>query len=313
LNDTDIAPATSSSPTRHAFVVLNPVAGRGAAEDVRRAFERLFPADRTACEIHETVRDERIAEVVGDAVARGCDLVVAAGGDGTVSAVANGLVGSDVPLGIIPMGTANVLARELGIPVDLESACRLVAGEHSTTRIDAMRVGGECYFTQVGVGIDALMIRDTRREDKRRFGRVAYLWTAFTSLLGFQPRRFVLTTDGHEYRGRASQIVVANCGILGQPPFRWGPDIHPDDGHLDVCVIRARSVLDYVTISGRVLTGRHRSSPHIRYLQAHREVVIAARHTHHQPLPVQGDGEIIGQTPVTVGVVAGAVAVVVPR
>jgi YegS/Rv2252/BmrU family lipid kinase len=309
-------PATIShrtpAPFRHVFTVLNPVAGTCEAGRVRQALERHFPVDGIVCEIHEAGGDDRIAAMVEAAVARGCDLIVAAGGDGTVSAVAAGLVGEEnggsVPLGIIPLGTANVLARELDIPIDLEHACQLLAGPHATTRVDAMRVGPACYFTQIGVGIDALMIRDTLREHKRRFGRVAYLWTAATRLLGFQPCRFTLMIDGWRQGARASQVVVANSGTLGQPPLRWGPDIRPDDGRLDVCIVRARNLFDYLKLSWYVLTSQHRQSPNVRYFTANRTVTIATR----RPLPVQGDGEIIGETPVDIVVVPGAVAVIVP-
>jgi diacylglycerol kinase family enzyme len=102
--------------------------------------------------------------------------------------------------------------------------------------------------------------------------------------------------------------VVANSGILGQQPFRWGPDIRPDDGRLDVCVVRARTLLDYMQLSWYVLTGQHRRSPNVRYFTAERTVVIATG----RPLPVQGDGEIIGETPVSIEVVPRAVAVIVP-
>ena len=220
------------------------------AADVREALRRHFPGDGTYCEIHETTPDDRIAELVDAARRRGFDLVVAAGGDGTVAAVADGLVGAEAALGILPIGTANVIARDLGVPLDLDGACGLLAGPHAIERLDAMRVGDRYFLTQIGVGIDALMIRDTKREHKRRFGRIAYLWTAFTRLLGFQPRRFFLEADGRRTRHRASQVLVANGGILGQPPFRWGPGIRPDDGRLDVCVIRARTLLDYLRLPG---------------------------------------------------------------
>jgi YegS/Rv2252/BmrU family lipid kinase len=236
-------------------------------------------------------------------------MVVAAGGDGTVSAVAEGLVGTETPLGIIPLGTANVLARELGIPVELEGAVRLLAGAHGVTSIDAMKVGEKHYFTQVGIGIDAMMIRDTRREDKRRFGRIAYIWTALTRLLGFQPRRFLITADDRQELHRASQVVIANSGILGQPPFRWGPDIEIDDGRLDVCIVRARTLLNYVTLGWHVVRGQHRQSTNVRYLRARRQIDIETR----RPLPVQADGEIIGETPMRVEVVAAAVRVIVPE
>jgi diacylglycerol kinase (ATP) len=294
------------------FVALNPGAGGYSPAEVRNALERHFPSaveHEILLEIYETCPEDRLSERVRDAVARGAVLVVVGGGDGTISAAADGLVGTRTPLGILPLGTANVLARELEIPVDLEAACRLLAGPNSVAIIDAMRVDGRCYFTHVGVGIDAMMIRDTRPEHKRRFGRIAYLWTAFTRLIGFQPRRFRLTTDEKTSHPRASQVLVANIGTLGQPPLRWGPDIRPDDGRLDVCIIRARNLWDYLCLLWYVLLSQHKRSPDVRYLVAERRVSIATK----RPLPVQADGEIIGDTPVEVEVVPGAVRVIVPE
>lgn len=291
------------------FIVLNPVSGTSVVDDVRQALDVHFPRGDSICEVHETAKGDSIEEIVREAQGRGYDMVVAAGGDGTVSAVAEGLVGTETPLGIIPLGTANVLARELDIPVDLQGACQLLAGVHGVTSIDAMKAGEKHYFTQVGVGIDAMMIRDTSREDKRRFGRVAYLWTALTRLVGFQPRRFQITADDRQERRRASEIVIANCGILGQPPFRWGPDIEPDDGRLDVCIVRAQTMLDYLSLGWHVVRGQHNQSPNVRYLKARRQIVIETS----RPMPVQADGEIIGETPVQIQLVAAAVRVIVPE
>jgi YegS/Rv2252/BmrU family lipid kinase len=275
---------------------------------VRRVLEEYFPSPDGSCQIHELNDREDLTKVIAEARERGLEKVVAAGGDGTISAVANGLIGSEVPLGIIPLGTANVLARELEVPLDLHEACRLVAGAHAVTSLDAMRAGARIYFTQVGIGIDALMIRDTTTELKRRFGRLAYVWTALIALAGFQPRRFSIAVDDKHSRPRASQVVIANCGILGQKPFRWGPDIRPDDGRLDVCIVRARSLLDYVSLFWHVLVGHPGRHRNMRYLSAVRSVAV----TTDSPLPVQADGETIGQTPVQVSLVPGAVQVIVP-
>ncbi|WP_422931713.1 diacylglycerol/lipid kinase family protein [Singulisphaera sp. PoT] len=288
---------------------MNPVAGSCTAEDVRQALQRQFTDSEITWDIYETAKGDSLADLVREAAGKGYDLIVAAGGDGTVSAVANGLVGTETPLGIIPLGTANVLARELGIPVDLLGACELLGDPKCVAEIDAMCVEGHCYFTQVGVGIDSMMIRDTKREDKRRYGRIAYLWTASTRLIGFQPRRFELEVDDKRIRQRASQVVIANSGILGQPPFRWGPDIHPDDGLLDVCVVRARNLWNYFTLALLVIVGRHTMSTNTRYLKAQRRISIASE----QPLPVQADGEIIGETPTVVEVKPHALRVLVPE
>jgi YegS/Rv2252/BmrU family lipid kinase len=303
-----MAEATTSR-TRRIFVILNPNSGGCTVEDVRQALGRHFACEDGACKVHEIVEGDDAAALARAAVEREADVIVAAGGDGSVSAVANGLIGSEVPLGIIPLGTANVLARDLGVPLDLDGACALLAGAHATRGLDAMRVRGRVFFTQVGVGLDALMIRDTKIEAKKRFGRAAYLWTALVRLVGFQPRRFEVEVDGQTVQARASEVLVANSGILGQPPFRWGPDIRLDDGRLDVCIIRARTFLDYARLAWKFVLDRHKSDPKVRYLVAERSVAIAAK----TPLPVQADGEIVGETPVQVEVVPGAVCVIAPE
>ena len=164
--------------------------------------------------------------IVRSAVERGCDPIIAAGGDGTVSTVADVLVGTEAHLVVFPLGTANVLARELGIPVELEGACRLganhlhremVAGReargHSDRRDEDRR--DVTIVTQVGVGIDSLMIRDTGTEQKRRFGRLAYLTTAASRLIGFRPRTV------HDHRRRPDVRRQSHAG-----PGRQ----HRDDG-----------------------------------------------------------------------------------
>jgi YegS/Rv2252/BmrU family lipid kinase len=290
------------------FVILNPAAGSYSAEVVEMALSHHLDCGSGGCRVHLARDDDDLTSLARSAAEGGCGMVVAAGGDGTVSAVAEGLVGRDVPLAILPLGTANVLARELGIPVGLEAACELLAGPHATTSTDALEVRGRHFYTQIGVGIDALMIRDTKREHKRRFGRLAYIWAALVRLMGFQPRRFTLVIDGWKTRPRASQVVLANCGTLGQPPLRWGLGILPDDGRIDVCILRARNLLDYVGLARDVLLGWHRRNRNVRYYTAERAVSVGAD----RPLPVQADGEIIGETPIEVRIVPRALRVVVP-
>jgi diacylglycerol kinase (ATP) len=302
------AQAGAPSPGQ-VFVIMNPMAGTAAGEAIRAALASYFVEGQSRLEIHETGEGDDVGAVVRDRLAKGVDLVVAAGGDGTVSAVADALVGSGVPLGILPMGTANVLSRDLDIPLDVDLASRLLAGDHDLATIDAMKVGGRHYLTQIGVGLDALMIRDTSTEQKRRFGKAAYLWTAITRLAGHQPRRFFLEIDGRAIKTRASQVIVANVGTLGQPPFRWGPDIRLDDGVLDVCVSKAKTLFHYLALFWHVVRHKHKADPNVRYFRASKFAAIATA----RPQPVQADGELIGETPVRVEVVPGAVKVVVPR
>ena len=181
--------------TSRVFVVVNAKSGNSSPEEVRKAWKAHQVEGSGEYRIHEPGAGEDILAIVRGAVAQGFDTVVAAGGDGTVSAVANGLIGSGARLGIIPLGTANVLARELGIPLVLADACALLNGPNTTISIDAMKVKGTHYFTQIGIGVDAFMIRDTTAEHKRWLGNGAYIWTAATRFIGFQTHRFSIAAD----------------------------------------------------------------------------------------------------------------------
>lgn len=290
------------------LVILNPKAGNSTPDDVREAFDRHFPPDRSVVTIYETTGEERLPEVVRDYQPDAFDIVVAVGGDGTVSDVAEGLAGSSTPLGIVPLGTGNVLARDLGIPLDLEGASSLLAGAHALDEIDGMRVGESFFFASIGVGLDSLMVRDTDREAKRRFKRLAYAWTVAKSMYGYRHPRFTIVADGARTRRRAMQVLVANTAAVGVEPLRWGPHIRPDDGVVDICIVGARSVRELLGVLGSALIGRQRQDPRLRYLRARRSVTIVCD----QALPVQADGEILGETPVQIEVVPGAIRVVVP-
>lgn len=303
---------TDSAARRAAkiFAVLNPVSGRTDYAALRATLERQLSESGLPHEIYETSGQpaEDLTAIVRDALGRGFDTVVASGGDGTVSAVAEGLIGTAVPLAIIPAGTANVFARELKIPIDIEGACALIIQEHTTAKVDAMRVGDQHFILQIDIGIGSYMIRNTSREAKGRFGRLAYLWTAANTLMGFQPRRFMLTIDGVRHRHSASEVMLANGGMLGVEPFRWGDDIHPDDGQIDICLVSARTVNDYLGLFWHTVRGKQHRSQRLRYFKARKSITVNTK----ERLPIQADGEIIGTTPLQVTVVPGALQVVVP-
>lgn len=291
-----------------ALVVLNPVAGRTSPADVRAALESTLGSSGWEYDVHETVADEDLEALIRAELANGCDLVVAAGGDGTVSMVANCLVGTNVPLGILPAGSANVLALELGIPAPIPQAATLLVSEHHQRELDVMQLNNHYFILQIGIGLDSLMIKETDRESKRHFGRWAYMGTLFRNLLGFQSQRFTIVVDGRRIRPRAAQVLIANAGTLGAKPLTWGDHIKPNDGHLDLCIVKVRTLRDYPRIIYQFVTGRRRDSANIEYVRINQNIAIASDHS----LPVQADGEIIGTTPIAVTVVPKGIRVVVP-
>ena len=294
--------------TSRVFVVLNPGSGNSRLDEVRGALNCQWAEPPLGYLVHESLPGEDLSRVVRSAVAQGYDLVVAAGGDGTVSAVAQALVGTPARLGILPLGTTNVLARELAIPIDLDAACRLLNGPTTTLEIDAMRIGDAYYFTQIGIGVDAFMIRDTTAVNKKRFGFLAYLWTAGVQLAGFRPRRFSISADDARERPRASQVLLINSGVLGTSGLSWIADARVDDGRIEVCIVRARTALDYMSVAWNLFRHKHRQERNVQYMSASRAVAVSSD----KPLPVQADGEVIGNTPIEVKVVPRALRVVVP-
>lgn len=290
------------------YIFYNPVAGRTEPEAFLKLLEERCAARGQVYELYETQAGDDLAALAHEALRRGVTRFAAAGGDGTVAGVADGLVGSDATLAILPAGTANVLARELGLPTDMGQAIDLLLAAPATRTIDAMKMGGKHYLLHIGVGITSLMQRDTSRELKRRFGRLAYLATAVRWLFDFQPTRFMIVVDGERHRRSASQVLVANGGTFGGAALHWAETIDPADGQIDVVVVYAETLRDYLRVGLSMLIGRQHSLGRVRIYPARRHISLSARH----PLPVQADGELAGKTPVQIEVVRGAVKVVVP-
>ena len=134
------------------FIVINPAAAKNAREPILEAMSRHFSSPYIDYEIYETAKGDKPGDIVRKRL-RDFDLVVAAGHDGTVSAAIDGLVGSSVPLGIIPAGTGNLIARELGVPLEIEDAVALIAGAHIFRKIDAMTTGKRVYVLNASLGI----------------------------------------------------------------------------------------------------------------------------------------------------------------
>ncbi len=299
----------SAAPPRHALVFLNPVAGTNRVEQVRKELDTILSAHGWRFRFYQTTGADDFTTLIDQACQEGVDTVIAAGGDGTVADVAGALVGREIPLGIIPIGTGNVLSLELGIPQTVAEAAALLVGEHETCQIDAMRVDTRYFFLQIGVGLDSLMIRDTSRPSKRKFGRLAYTFTLLRKLIGYQAKSMVLRIDDQVHCLRAWDVLVANVGVLGFPVFHWHPEICPTDGKLNLIVLTVSSPLDIIRVTWRLLLGLPGSHSPLTVHRVDRDVTIATRHPH----PVQADGEIVGTTPVTVTIVPKAIIVMIPE
>jgi diacylglycerol kinase (ATP) len=291
-----------------ALIILNPASGKKTSEPIKEVISRRFKDSQIDFEIYETKKEDNIGDIVRTRLKDKFDLVVAAGGDGTVSAVVNGVVRTSSPLGIIPAGTGNLLAHELDIPLEIEDAVALFTKEHKFRKIDAMIIGKRAYILNISLGASASVVSDTSPKNKKRFGRIAYLWTTVGKLFTLRRRYLTVSVDGKALKYRAIEVAIFNSGILAKTLYPKGPDIRIDDGHLDVWILGIQTILDYPRYLFEMVTGKP-AKRLSHFINAKKVVSIKSR----IPLPVQADGDIIGTTPVEVEVLSGALSVLVPE
>lgn len=291
-----------------ALIVLNPASGKNSGEPIRKEIARYFTSSHIDYEIYETVKGDKPGDIIRARLSDSINLVVAAGGDGTVSAVIDGLIGSSVSLAIIPAGTGNLIARELNIPLGIEDAVTLITGAHTSQKIDAMRIGKRVYVLNVSLGISASVVEGTTRKNKSRFGRIAYLGTGILKIFTFKNRYLVVVVDGKTQRHRAAEVAISNCGILAKILYPRGPDVRIDDGHVDLWILSSKTILDYPWYLFEMITGR--PAKHLsHFINSEKSISIRSS----RPLPVQADGDIIGTTPIEIEVLPGALTVLVPE
>jgi diacylglycerol kinase (ATP) len=292
------------------YVVINPVAGTLQPDTVRETIQSTLQVHNVSFEIYETSGKENIRQIVREAVKQGFKLFLAAGGDGTASAVASGLIDTQIPLAVIPTGTWNALARNLDIPLQIDQALELVFQEHLIRVIDLMQVKDNFYILNISTGLGSRTMRRVKREIKRRFGILADLWVGFIQLMGFETFRFDVRIDGKHSTFRALEIMVANSKIIGLKVIQLDPEIHMDDGILNVCRLYAGNLIDFFNLAMSILLGKQREDPKVLCLEARHEIEIQCRERN---LPVQADGELIGRLPILVKLRPKAIHIVVPR
>jgi YegS/Rv2252/BmrU family lipid kinase len=272
-------------------VILNPIKIDDAAQ-FRTLVEALATdAGFASVGWWQTTVEDTGYGMAHEAAVSGCDLVLAIGGDGTIRAVCEELAGTGIPVGIVPAGTGNLLARNLAIPLYLRSAVDV--GLNGQDRaIDMVQVSGDkmedaTFMVMAGMGFDAAIMEGVNDTIKAKVGWLAYVWSALKSLM-FPAIRVEVSVDGGEFtRHRARTLVIGNVGFLqaGMPLI---PDASIDDGQLDVVLLYPRRFLSWLPLAVRVLTRNKRTDETITRMTG-REVVVRT----HVDAPRQLDGDLI--------------------
>jgi len=272
----------------HAYVILNPAAGRGAARRVESIVARAFRAQGWAVDVVRTEGPGHAQVLAAQAVRQGAKHVVAVGGDGTVHEVANGLLGgnTDAALGVVPIGSGNDFAKLLGLfgHDPLHAVARLVTAR--SRRFDAGRVAGEWFVNSVGFGFAPAVVKTRNRMQHLR-GFLSYLVPVVQTFFQFEPMVFDVTAAGFHERGYMMMIEVCN-GTTSGGSYRFAPDADPADGKLDVCLIRRVSLPRFLVAIPRVMRGTHVKMREVALIKTAKLVVCSPA----QPLMLHVDGEL---------------------
>lgn len=294
---------------RSACLIFNPVAGQSDPEQDLLTIETLL-APEIDLDIRLTTPEVDAGQLAHEAVERGVHMIIASGGDGTLSAAANALVGTNIPLGIISRGTANAFASALGLPDTIEGACQTIL-EGTTRVVDAAQCNGKPMVLLAGVGFEAEMVEKADRESKNRFGMLAYIMAGVKQLREFDTFEAKIETDEKVITVTAGAVTIANAApptsILAQGPA----GIIFDDGLLDLTVVAPENRTGAIASAYHLLQSAFRGDAaerdDIGYLRARRIKV-----TTEPPQKVVLDGEIIGTTPIDVECVPGGLTILVP-
>lgn len=279
------------------LVILNPAAHGERAKQVWQKIKQLRRS-----RVHATTAAGDARTLARRAVDAGYHMVVAAGGDGTINEVVNGLAGADVALGILPVGTMNVFAAELGIPNNLQKAWKIIE-EGRTRRIDLARANGQYFVQLAGVGLDAQVVQSTSANFKKNFGPLSYIIST-AQIAARRPPRLIVEADGKTIDG--SFVLVGNGRYYGGP-FVFFRDARIDDGKLDVLIFKNLGYLDIARYFGGILIGAHTGWTDVEYFQTRKASVRSD-----EEVPIEVDGELAGKLPVIFRISSRKLRVVVP-
>jgi len=287
-------------------VIWNSSAGQKArgplAPTRREELERALSDAGVAAHIVATESESDAKQAVARSVAAGQKLIVAAGGDGTAWLVGTQLLGTDVALGIMPLGSVMNIARMLDIPFDLGAAAKVIAARREAS-IDVGEANGQVFFENASVGIQAAVFRHTSEWENGDLGSVV---RALREAFRFSPARIELTLDGdRRVTARALMVTVSNAPYVGVA-MTVAPDARLDDGQFDVRVFEHFSKIELFRHLASIAFGRRHYSPHISTYRSATVTVAAQR-----PMPVRADSRDLGTTPLVCRVRAGELRVIV--
>jgi diacylglycerol kinase (ATP) len=298
----------SLTPNPQVLIVYNPTAGQ--SPNLKNTLDRVANLWRDLgwqVQIAATTAPGDATSKAQIAARSGYHAVVAAGGDGTVNEIVNGLVGTETALGVLPLGTVNIWAREMGLSMDMLKAAESLA-QSELTKIDVGMAGNRYFLLMAGIGFDAAVTETVRAEEKKLLGAIAYVKQAIQVAWNFRGVRLKLRIDGKRVRGKILMAIVGNSQLYGGV-VKFTPHATIDDGLLDICIIKGQGMLSAPRRLISIFARHYNRDPLVQYYQGRS---IEIRGQRGKRLPVQVDGDYLGTTPMNFRVIPSSLWIMVP-
>ncbi len=293
---------------KNIHIIINPAAGKkGPALSIINTFMKEAGIKWEALITHH-VNDA--IQFSKSAVKEGVDALAVYGGDGTLMEAISGLIGSEIPLVILPGGSANVMANELGIPTDLKEACALLShGPLRTKLIDVGQFNNRYFITGISIGFGADLVKGANRESKNKFGILAYFFATAAALKKLKLSHYHIKIDENEYEVQGLTCLVNNAGNLGFTKISLDKNIDISDGLLDVVVVRKSNLSLFKLIVITLIKGERPDNFELVEHWQGREISI----TSNRKQVIQCDGELLERIPSHIKIIPGAIKVLIPK
>ncbi len=287
-------------------IILNSLAGRGRAKRVIAVIRDIFEDRKIALEMDITQSQGEATSLATEAVKNGFKLIVAAGGDGTINEVVNGIVGTRAIFGVIPIGLGNDFAKGIGVAPKLEDACRVLY-EGAVCEIDVGRINSRYFINGVGIGFDAYVARESQNIRKFLNPDWIYLYTVLSSLFKYKSPKLKISFNNTTLDKKALLIAVGNGKAAGGG-FLLTPSAEFDDGLMDVCIIDDQNRLKLLRDLPKAIKGEHVNLPYVKTFKT-KEIVVSSTSL----LLAHADGEILESGEYKLKILPRALRIMLPK
>jgi len=288
-------------------LIFDPISGGGIGKEYINDVVEKLKNNKVDLDLYYTKKVGDAREVSKEIKENEFDVVAVMGGDGTINEVINGLFPTNIPITIIPSGVANVFANEVGISRNPLKACEAIY-KGNLYEVDLGKINDSYFLSLASIGFDSHVLKDTPSSLKRKYGKLAYIYTGLKTVFSYEPSPIYVTVKENAKKKKCYFMVVGNVSIYGTPYVKMTPKASVNDGLLDVCLFKKENFINYFRYFLGAIFKIHTQFPDVEYFQTDKFYVESEK-----PLLVEVDGDVWGELPTTFSILKHRLKILLPK